>query len=147
MSDYRIIDTNADNISGCSLCGNKIPNNLGHRRKANWLKERYAEGLKYKVLRSEKFGDIGMIEYALGNLALNHVYAWTADDRNVSGTMQDYFANFIKTGNPNMPGLPEWPLFSSGQRLVIDLAPHLESTSLLRERYTILDSIPSPAGL
>jgi len=60
MSDYRIIDTNADNISGCSLCGNKIPNNLGHRRKANWLKERYAEGLKYKVLRSDKFGDIGM---------------------------------------------------------------------------------------
>jgi para-nitrobenzyl esterase len=85
------------------------------------------------------------IEYALGNLPLNKVYAWTADDRKVSGTMQDYFANFIKTGNPNAPDLPEWPLFSSGQRLVIDLAPHPESVSLLRERYTVLDSIPAPA--
>lgn len=67
MSDYHIIDTNADNIDGCSLCGNKSADNLGHRRKTNWLKNRYAEGLRYKVLRSEKFGDVGMIEYALGN--------------------------------------------------------------------------------
>jgi L-amino acid N-acyltransferase YncA len=67
MREYEIVETNADNIDGCSLCGNKNANNLGRRRKANWLKERYAEGLRYKVLRSEKFGDIGMIEYALGN--------------------------------------------------------------------------------
>ena len=75
MSDYQIVDTNADNIDGCGLCGNKNANNLGHGRKANWLKERYAEGLKYKVLRSEKFGDIGMIEYALGNHAWRPVEA------------------------------------------------------------------------
>ena len=41
------------------------------------------------------------IEYALGNLPLNSRYAWTDDDRKVSATMQAYFANFIKTGNPN----------------------------------------------
>jgi hypothetical protein len=35
MSDYEIIDTNADNISGCSFCGYKNANNLGHRRKTN----------------------------------------------------------------------------------------------------------------
>jgi L-amino acid N-acyltransferase YncA len=75
MSDYEIFDTNADNIDGCSLCGNKNAKNLGRRRKANWLKERYAEGLRYKVLRSEKFGDIGMIEYALGNHAWRPVEA------------------------------------------------------------------------
>jgi L-amino acid N-acyltransferase YncA len=75
MSDYQIIDTNADNIGGCSLCGNKSAKNLGYRRKTNWLKERYAEGLRYKVLRSEKFGDIGMIEYALGNHAWRPVEA------------------------------------------------------------------------
>jgi L-amino acid N-acyltransferase YncA len=67
MSDYEIIDTNADNIGGCSHCGNKHADNLGHRRKTSWLKERYAEGLRYKVLRSEIFGDVGMIEYAPGN--------------------------------------------------------------------------------
>jgi GNAT superfamily N-acetyltransferase len=75
MSDYQIIDTNADNIGGCSHCGNKSANNLGHRRKTNWLRDRYAEGLRYKVLRSEKFGDVGMIEYALGNHAWRPVEA------------------------------------------------------------------------
>lgn len=75
MREHEIVETNADNIDGCSLCGNKNANNLGRRRKANWLKERYAEGLRYKVLRSEKFGDIGMIEYALGNHAWRPVEA------------------------------------------------------------------------
>lgn len=51
----------------------------------------------------------GEIEYALGNLATNRVYAWTAADDKVSATMEGYFANFIKTGNPNGAGLPHWP--------------------------------------
>ncbi|HJP62613.1 MAG TPA: carboxylesterase family protein [Mucilaginibacter sp.] len=49
------------------------------------------------------------IEYALGNLNGNKVYDWGPDDFKVSATMEDYFANFIKTGNPNSKGLPEWP--------------------------------------
>jgi para-nitrobenzyl esterase len=55
------------------------------------------------------------IEYAMGNLAGNKVYAWTDDDRTLSAQMQDYFANFIKTGNPNGAGLPEWPQASAGK--------------------------------
>ncbi|MGH8216667.1 MAG: carboxylesterase/lipase family protein [Rhodanobacteraceae bacterium] len=51
----------------------------------------------------------GEIEYALGNLSTNRVYAWTAADRKVSATMEGYFANFIKTGNPNGDDLPTWP--------------------------------------
>jgi para-nitrobenzyl esterase len=49
------------------------------------------------------------IEYALGNLASNKVYEWTQDDRDLSAQMQNYFANFIKTGTPNGYALPEWP--------------------------------------
>jgi para-nitrobenzyl esterase len=49
------------------------------------------------------------IEYVLGNLDGNEVYAWTADDRAVSRQAQAYFANFIKSGNPNAAGLPQWP--------------------------------------
>jgi para-nitrobenzyl esterase len=49
------------------------------------------------------------IEYALGNLRSNHVYAWTSADRKVSRIMEGYFAHFIKTGNPNGTGLPRWP--------------------------------------
>lgn len=53
------------------------------------------------------------IEYAMGNLSSNKVYAWTTDDYTVSRTMQQYFANFIKTGNPNGAGLPKWPATNS----------------------------------
>lgn len=49
------------------------------------------------------------IEYAMGNLDLLKDTPWTTDDYTVSETMQGYFANFIKTGNPNGAGLPEWP--------------------------------------
>lgn len=80
------------------------------------------------------------IEYAMGNLATNTVYAWTAEDYQVSRLMQEYFANFIKTGDPNGKGLPAWPLFKAGQKLVIDVqtraAPNVE-----RPRYEYLDSL------
>ena len=75
MREYEIVDTNAENIGGCGFCGYKAGSNQGHRRKTDWLKERYAEGLRFKVLRSQKFGDIGMIEYALGNQAWRPVEA------------------------------------------------------------------------
>ncbi|MGO4918565.1 carboxylesterase/lipase family protein [Maribacter spongiicola] len=48
------------------------------------------------------------IEYCMGNLHLVKDYAWTADDFKVSKDMMTYFANFIKTGNPNGEGLPNW---------------------------------------
>ena len=78
------------------------------------------------------------IEYAMGNLDGNKVYAWTPDDHKVSKTMQEYFANFIKTGNPNSAGLPSWPKFGAGQRLVIDVNTRAERERV-RARYEVLD--------
>jgi para-nitrobenzyl esterase len=48
------------------------------------------------------------IEYAMGNLGWNTVYAHDADDDyQVSKVMREHFANFIKTGDPNGQGRPE----------------------------------------
>jgi para-nitrobenzyl esterase len=55
------------------------------------------------------------IEYAMGNLPLNKVYSWTPDDEAISRLMRDYFANFIKKGDPNGVGLPEWPAVNNGK--------------------------------
>ncbi len=81
------------------------------------------------------------IEYAMGNLGTNKVYAWTPDDYKVSETMQQYFANFIKTGNPSGAGLPQWPATTAnGPAQVM----HLDVTSAAkpeqhRERYLLLE--------
>ncbi len=54
------------------------------------------------------------IEYCLGNLYLVKNHLWTDDDYKASETMQNYFANFIKNGNPNGKDLPEWPVEKKG---------------------------------
>jgi para-nitrobenzyl esterase len=78
------------------------------------------------------------IEYAMGNLDSNKVYAWTPEDYKVSKTMQEYFANFIKTGNPNGGDLPQWPQFNQGRRLIIDVDTRAEEDKT-RARYEFLD--------
>lgn len=34
---------------------------------------------------------------------------WSDEDRRVAASMSSYWANFIATGDPNGPGLPDWP--------------------------------------
>jgi len=85
------------------------------------------------------------IEYALGNLGTNLVYAWTQDDYMVSAIMEGYFANFVKTGNPNGPGLPEWPAANQSntvQVMHIDVNTHLEPEHH-RARYLLLEKFSS----
>ncbi|UOQ69951.1 carboxylesterase/lipase family protein [Hymenobacter volaticus] len=83
------------------------------------------------------------IEYALGNLATNKIYAWTPDDYKVSAVMQQYFASFIKTGTPSGPGLPNWAPIN---RVVPAPVMHLDVNTRLeleqhRDRYLLLDEI------
>jgi para-nitrobenzyl esterase len=82
------------------------------------------------------------IEYALGNLKGNKVYAWTPDDFKVSETMEAYFANFIKTGNPNGKGLPEWPANKGSITNYININVHTAAQPADdRPRYLLLEQI------
>lgn len=81
------------------------------------------------------------IEYALGNLSTNKVYAWTPDDYKVSELLQSYFVNFVKKGDPNGPGLPRWPAVTRGgpvrlMRVAVDTRVEDDKH---RARYLFLD--------
>ncbi len=85
------------------------------------------------------------IEYCMGNLdLLKDYWAWTPEDYQVSETMQNYFANFIKTGNPNGDQLSNWPAAKAADTappvMIIDV--NSEAVAAKHEdRYILLDKI------
>jgi para-nitrobenzyl esterase len=82
------------------------------------------------------------IEYALGNLATNRVFAWTPDDYKVSDLMQSYFANFVRTGDPNGRGLPKWPAIRGDVVNVMRIdVKSAAAPDAKRERYLLLDRL------
>jgi len=62
----------------------------------------------------EKYGAFhtGEVAYIMDDLKfLNR--PWKAEDQPLANQMSAYWANFIKTSNPNGAGLPEWPKYNN----------------------------------
>lgn len=83
------------------------------------------------------------IEYAMGNLSSNKVFAWTEDDYKVSKVMHEYFSNFIKTGNPNGAGLPEWPATNKSKPVPV---MHINTSTRMSpdihtDRYLLMEKV------
>jgi para-nitrobenzyl esterase len=111
-------------------------------------------GLAGGVLRGEQAQRLRMppargaahsadIEYFMGNLATNTVYAWTDADEQLSELMQQYYANFVRSSDPNDPGLPPWPAANVGEtvqlmRLDVESATERDRH---RARYLLLDEL------
>ena len=85
----------------------------------------------------------GEIEYVFGTLKSQEGVPWTDGDFKISDAMGTYWTNFVKTGNPNSTGLPDWPksdrqnqyqvLYLSGK----DIHASADET---RARYEFLDA-------
>lgn len=57
----------------------------------------------------------GEMVYAYGNLDYNGKKIYTPSDYELSEIMQNYWVNFVKTGDPNGEGLPLWQEASCGK--------------------------------
>lgn len=88
------------------------------------------------------------IEYAMGNIESTSSYAWTEDDILMSRQFKQFYANFIKTGNPNGKGLPKWTpingLADNTPVMQLDiqdhqLCSHEQSSPALENAYRTLE--------
>jgi para-nitrobenzyl esterase len=84
----------------------------------------------------------GEIEYVFQTLKSKDL-PWTDGDFKVSDTMSSFWANFVKNGDPNGKGLPEWPVYNKadGFQVMRLSAANLKATAEPhRERYLFLES-------
>lgn len=87
------------------------------------------------------------IEYAMGNLPTNRVYDWQPEDYMVSDIFMGYYANFVKTGNPNGIGLPQWLSLDNSDSpgfMVIDVKTRMEKDAGAERRYRRMNEIFTP---
>ena len=86
------------------------------------------------------------IEYVFRVLSSKQL-PWRPEHRKVSELMASYWTNFAKTGDPNGPGLPQWPVYDRQDGYAV---MHLEANpgaapDRHRSRYEFLDHLdPAP---
>ena len=84
------------------------------------------------------------IEYAMGTLPTNRVYNWQPADYMISDIFSQYYINFVKTGNPNGLGLPEWPS-TNGKAIApvlqIDENTVVKTDAQMEKRYEFIDQL------
>ena len=81
----------------------------------------------------------GELPYAFGDL---HWNGWLYDegDAALSEIMQEYWVNFVKYGDPNGAGVPDWPRFAEDPTQVLELGAHVGMiTDPYLELYGLID--------
>ena len=83
----------------------------------------------------------GEIIYAYGNLyKSDRQYAYNSSDYELSNVMLNYWANFVKTGDPNGGTLPTWNKYQSATDPVMGLGATVQSIpDQYLELYNLLD--------
>ena len=86
----------------------------------------------------KKFGSFHGLEifYLFGNFMIGIMpIPDTPTDSSLSQAIMKYWTNFARTGNPNGPGLPDWPGYSAAKREYIELGENLTTSAGLYEEY------------
>lgn len=71
----------------------------------------------------------GEVPYAYDNLKFVN-RPWEAVDHTLAAVMSSYWANFVKTGNPNGKGLPEWKSYNTNDKYAMILGSTQQSQPL-----------------
>lgn len=69
------------------------------------------------------------VPYAFDNLRFVD-RPWQPVDQELAETMSSYWANFVRTGDPNGEGLPRWPVYRTADKLIMVLGDKPASESI-----------------
>jgi para-nitrobenzyl esterase len=79
------------------------------------------------------------IVYVFDNLQVRD-WPWRPEDRRLAEIVSSYWVNFAKSGNPNGPGLPDWPAYTGPDGTVMRLAEQSGAgPDSRRARYQVLN--------
>ena len=108
----------------------------------SWGKQALSQGKTvYRYLFTKENGYMGTwhsgeMIYAYDNIEASksrYAYRYDENDVSLSKTMSSYWANFIKTGNPNGEGLVSWETEASTPNKVMELG---ENISMIDDPFT-----------
>jgi len=87
------------------------------------------------------------VPYVFQTFAASPDRAFTAQDHRLSDQMADYWVNFVRTGNPNGAGLPQWPAFKPGHPDAITFSDSPATGTLLTpDKYELYRQMVANGG-
>ncbi|MGC2182119.1 MAG: carboxylesterase family protein, partial [Terriglobales bacterium] len=84
------------------------------------------------------------IPYVFDTVRTKYGKELTDQDEKAAQTIHEYWLQFAKTGNPNGPGLPEWPQYSASEDKLLDFTldgPKVEADPW-RQRLDVVEPGP-----
>jgi para-nitrobenzyl esterase len=81
--------------------------------------------------------------YGFGNLHLQN-WPWRPVDREIAEQLVSYTVNFVRSGDPNGPGLPQWPAFHTTHDPVMHFGEKAAAVAdLPTERMAMMEAAPA----
>jgi para-nitrobenzyl esterase len=120
-----------------------IPRDLGLANILGWSRKRlsHASAPVYGYLythpepgpEAARYGAFHTSEvpYVFETLDKSPERPFTDADRRISNRLASYWVNFMKTGNPNGPGLPTWPALAVQSPQIMELGADAKARPLL----------------